>query len=119
MTNQPTLWDSLTPDPEPLARRTDPATSRKAADRTPIRATSQNARLLAIYAVVDNATDDEAAQAAGLLTKPGCCWWHRCSDLRKLCMIEPDGTRISKLTGEERMTCRITPQGRQLAQQLK
>lgn len=115
---QPTLWDSLTPDPKHLARSTDPATSRKAAQRTPFRATSQNALLLAVYAAGGQLSDDEAAQQAGLLTRVGCCWWHRCSDLRKAGFIAPTGTRISSLTGEERMTCVITPAGLTLAKEL-
>ena len=122
MNNPPTLFDALSPDPDDLHRSTDPATSAKAARSVAVRAGSQAAKLLAVYAAHitrGDLTDDEAADHAGLLVIPGCCWWHRCSDLRDRGLIAPTGSRISTLTGEERMTCKITDAGWSLANDLK
>ena len=123
MNNEPpTLFDALTPDPDDLHRSTDPDTSRRGAQSALVRAGSQAARLLQVYAAQitrHDLTDDEAADLAGLLSKPGCCWWHRCSDLRDRGLIAPTGIRTSAHTGEERMTCKITDAGWSLANDLK
>lgn len=99
-------------DPTILARHDDPETSRAGARSVAYRSGSQKARLLAVYAEAGRPiTDAEAADQAGLLTRPGCCWWHRCSDLRHDGMLEVVGTGISPITGEAAMLCTITPDG--------
>lgn len=99
-------------DPKKLSRRDDPDTSKEAAKS--LRTGSQKHALLVQYALApDGLTDDEAADRAGLLAKPGCCWWHRSSDLRDDGYIEDIGVRVSPLTGEDRMVCRITDRGRE------
>jgi hypothetical protein len=104
--------DPLMPTPASvLHRATDGDTSREAARSVSMRSGSQKARLLDVYANSGVLTDDEAADRAGLLTKPGCCWWHRCSDLRKEGLIVQVNIKTSKLTGEERMGCVITERG--------
>lgn len=63
--------------------------------------------------------DAKAASLAGLLDRPGCCWWHRCSDLRADGMIEPVGTAPSPITGEDVVVCALTDLGRERAQALE
>jgi hypothetical protein len=84
-----------------------------------MRSTSQKALLLRQYADGDWFTDDEAANLAGLLAKPGCCWWHRCSDLRADGLIETVGTAVSPLTGETRIICQITQAGLNVLESMK
>lgn len=101
----------LRTDPTKLSRRDDPETSAHAAKA--IRSGSQKHRLLLQYATAkEGLTDEEAADRAGLLDLPGCCWWHRSSDLREEGRISDTGqTRVSPRTGEERMVCVITDEG--------
>lgn len=101
-------------DPKPLARSDDHETSVMGAQSISIRGGTQKYKLLVAYSVnPDKAlTDDMAAKLSGLLAKPGCCWWHRCTDLRTDGLIEEIGEMMeSPLTGEQRMACRITPGG--------
>lgn len=102
-------------DPRRLVRATDPVTSRKGAASVKYRATSQKA-LLAVAYLDGDLTDADAAKRAGLLERPGCCWWHRCSDLRHDGVIEPVGVARSALTGEEVMVCRLTDAGRKIVE---
>lgn len=131
------------------ARTDDPETS-KAAVPPKIRRTSQKARLLHAYAFADEhgidpqgiqppraleeprtrgLTNHEAGVLSGLVTLPGCCYWHRCGDLLRDGMIEvmlyapvtrPDGSvyrptvvRASD-AGESQRVCRITERGREV-----
>jgi len=115
---QLSLFDVLSVPENHLTRRDDPPTSKAGAKSVKIRATSQMAQLLVTYLMAFDRfklTDDQAAEASGLLSKAGCCWWKRCSDLRALGLIESVGTGVSPLTGEERMTCEITQAGMNLA----
>lgn len=99
-------------DPRTLARTSDQETSKAGARSVQYRAGSQKAKLLAAYVAAGRPiTDAEAADAAGLLAKPGCCWWHRCSDLRADGMLEVVGTGVSPVTGESVMMCRPTALG--------
>lgn len=91
-----TLNDPPVPSDQ-LARHTDPDTSHDAA-RKLITGRSHCAKLLRAHYRADmphirerypdtiGLTDAEAAAIAGL-DVPGICWWHRCSDLRKLGLI--------------------------------
>lgn len=85
----------------PRARHSDPETSRLAAGRL-LSAKSQ-ARLLldAHLEAPGGLTDAEAARRAGL-NRDGICWWHRCSDLRALGLIEwlrDDNGKVRKMRG--------------------
>jgi hypothetical protein len=63
-------------------------------------------------------TAEEAGIKTGLADKPGCCYWHRVSDLVKDAMIEPTGqTRIAR-SGEQQRVNRITPAGIELLRKL-
>jgi hypothetical protein len=103
-----------------LSRRDDPGTSAAGAESVSLRATGQKAMLLIeYYKAGEPLTDEEAAREAGLLDRPGCCWWHRSTDLRKDGLIRDAGTtKKSFRTGEERMVCEITDAGRSIAQEL-
>lgn len=96
-----------------LSRTDDPSTSASSAKS--VRTGSQKSLLLVEYSgATDGLTDEEAAEMAGLIDRPGCCWWHRSSDLRDEGKIVDTGEiRISPRTGEERMVCIITEEGRQ------
>lgn len=110
----------VAPEPFRLVRRTDPETSRKGARSVTYRAGTQKALLLLAYLRADRPlADAKAAALAGLLDRPGCCWWHRCSDLRADGMIEPVGTAPSPITGEDVMICALTDLGRQRAHGLE
>ena len=103
----------------PRARASDPSTSHRAAASVKYRAGSQKALLVQAYRRAEGPlTDDEAAHHAGLLAKPGCCWWHRCSDLREDGVIERVGERKSTTgrTNEVVMVCTLTAAGRALAE---
>ena len=119
---QLSLFDVLSVPEKHLTRRDDPPTSKAGAKSVKFRAGTQMALLLQAYF---NArfqcalTDDAAAEIAGLRMKAGCCWWHRCSDLRAKGLIESVGIADSPFTGEERMTCQITSAGISYAQLLK
>jgi hypothetical protein len=92
----------------PHARAGDPFTSQRAAEHLP-RAGSQALRLLRAYASERGGLTDLAASLrAGLPAG-----WKRCSDLRRLRLIEWDGltTRVERM-GREQMVCEITPAGR-------
>lgn len=101
------MWDEL-----PLFRNTDPATSVQGAADVKPRRSSQAMLLLAEYAHRDGLTDEEAGLFSGLLHRPKCCYWKRCSELRAKGFIVPTGeTRISS-AGSAMQVCAITPEGR-------
>lgn len=106
-------------DPHHLARVDDPETSHAGARSVKYRAGSQKAKLLAVFAAAAGPiTDAEAATIAGLAAKPGCCWWHRCSDLRADGLIVQAGTGISPVTGEQAMLSTLTDAGRRVVAEL-
>lgn len=124
--DRPTIHDIgstrpiLDVDPRRLARTDDPPTSTAGATSVRYRAGSQKAVLLAVFAdAAGPITDAEAAVACGLAAKPGCCWWHRCSDLRTDGLIVQTGTGISPVTGEQAMLSEITDAGRRTVEQLR
>lgn len=114
MSKQQSLFDLLATPEKHLYSDDDHDTSKAGAKSVAMRSGSQKALLLNVYANSAVLTDDEAADRAGLLVKPGCCWWHRCSDLRKEGLIAQVTTKTSQLTGEERMACVITEAGLEL-----
>lgn len=91
----------------------DRPTSRAAAMAASPRTGSQKARLLAAYlgAGAQGMTDEEAARASGLYAIEGCCWWKRCSDLRRDGFIEPTGEQREGVTGHMREVCAVTVAG--------
>ena len=100
-------------DDLPLFRNTDPETSVKGAQDVKPRRGSQAMLLLAEYAHRDGLTDEEAGLFSGLLSRPKCCYWKRCSELRAKGLIIPTGeTRLSS-AGSAMQVCAITAEGRQ------
>jgi hypothetical protein len=97
------------PEPQVIpARATDPETSQAA---TPRRVDAKNARgqLLDAYSRMTDATDEEAAERAGLSLRSE--YAKRCSELREAGYIEPTGgTRLGS-SGHRRIVCRITLAG--------
>lgn len=96
------------------ARSTDPDTSRQGAASVAYRAGSQKHRLLDAYYSLPDATDEEAAKAAGLNLRS--CFWKRSSELREDGLIEPVLVGGEPLTrrgdaGVERIVCRISRAG--------
>ena len=97
----------------PLFRNTDPETSVKGAQDVKPRRGSQAMLLLAEYAHRDGLTDEEAGLFSGLLSRPKCCYWKRCSELRAKGLIIPTGeTRLSS-AGSAMQVCAITAEGRE------
>ena len=97
----------------PMARKYDPATSKIAGIGAGRRGPAHKAILLEAYqqAGAQGLTDEEAGRITGLNLKPGCCYWKRCSELRKLGLIRPNGeTRIS-LAGEQQQVCVVVEAG--------
>lgn len=97
-----------------MRRNTDPATSHAAATSAAPRTGSQKATLLRAYAIAGDIglTDEEAASITRLDQRPSCCWWKRCSDLRRDGFIEATGRARAGQAGDRRMVCAITPEGR-------
>lgn len=107
MTSEPNLFDAIAAR---NARATDPVTSHIAA-RSVTAAASQRDALLVAYrqAGAQGFTDEEAARAAGLLNVG---YWKRCSDLRRLGLIEATGRTRPQESGRLGMVCRITMETR-------
>jgi hypothetical protein len=96
----------------PLFRSADPITSALGAGDVKPRRTTQAMQLLAEYAHRDGLTDEEAGVFSGLLARPKCCYWKRCSELRAKGLIAPTGvTRLSS-AGSAMQVCAITAEGR-------
>ena len=103
-------------DDLPLFRSADPITSVLGAGDVKPRRGSQQALLLAEYAHRDGLTDEEAGLFSGLLSRPKCCYWKRCSELRAKGLIAPTGvTRLSS-AGSAMQVCAITPAGKEALQ---
>ena len=99
-------------DDLPLFRSEDPITSVLGAGDVKPRRGSQQALLLAEYAFRDGLTDEEAGLFSGLLSRPKCCYWKRCSELRAKGFIAVTGeTRLSS-AGSAMQVCAITEAGR-------
>lgn len=95
----------------PLVRNSDPETSRSGAADVKLRAGSQKARLLDAFAHAVDLTSEEAGKATGLADKPGCCYWHRVSDLAAAGLIAPTGETREASTGSHQQVYRITSKG--------
>ena len=103
-------------DDLPLFRKEDPITSVLGAGDVKPRRGSQQALLLAEYAFRDGLTDEEAGLFSGLFSRPKCCYWKRCSELRAKGLIVPTGeTRLSS-AGSAMQVCAITPAGKEALQ---
>ena len=100
----------------PLFRSADPITSALGAGDVKPRRTTQAMQLLAEYAHRDGLTDEEAGLFSGLLSRPKCCYWKRCSELRAKGLIAPTGvTRLSS-AGSAMQVCAITTAGKEALQ---
>ena len=102
-------------DDLPLFRIDDPITSVKAGEDVKPRRMSQRDLILAAYVNAEmGLTDEDAGYKSGLAQKPKCCYWKRCSELRKLGLIEPNGkTRLSSANSFQ-MVCVITAAGKEM-----
>lgn len=101
-------------DDLPLFRAQDTPTSRAGAQHVRLRLHSQQALLLAVYALpgaIDGITDEEAGQRSGLADQPRCCYWKRCSELRHKGFIRDTGRVQQGTSGSFMMLCEITDAG--------
>ena len=99
------------------ARKSDPATSHQAnhIEARVYRATIRDRLLLAYFAKPSGLTDEEASSAARV-ERGG---WKRCSELRRLGLIKPNGQARRSSAGENGRVCVITNAGRLIAVGLK
>jgi hypothetical protein len=95
----------------PLFRNSDPTTSKKAGKSVAQRSPSQREILLKAYSGGVGYTDEEAGVVTGLIHKPRCCYWKRCSELRAMGYIVPTGDYAKSTAGELQMICCITAAG--------
>ena len=95
-----------------LARRADPETSRDAAadPKAQVKWGTDRHKLLLAYARADGPMLDEIAEekagTRSLNHAP------RCSELRRMGLIEPTGEKAKTASGKMAMVCRITERGR-------
>ena len=93
----------------PLFRATDPETSRQAQKVT---IASHRATLLAFYYQSSGGfTDEEVAEIAEQSGFAIRGYWKRCSDLRRLGLINDTGVRRTLSSGRLGMVCAITQLG--------
>lgn len=93
------------------SRRTDPGTSHQAAAHVVIRAGNQRTRLLAAWAELEDATDEEAmekAEGVSALSE----YAKRSSELRDGGYIVPTGDARTGQSGTPRLVSKITDAGR-------
>ena len=104
-------------DPKVKARRSDPQTSKQAADEIGIRVNSSRFKLLmAHFSERNGYTDEEAAINAGLpLTSE---YATRCSELERAGLIASMPTHRTGLSGQLRIVRRITVKGILTAQEV-
>jgi hypothetical protein len=100
-------------DAHVMAQPDGPQTSARAAVAASPRTGSQKALLLQAYLAAgdDGLTDEQAARRSGLYDREGCCWWKRCSDLRRDGFIAPTGQQRTGVTGHQRDVCAVTVSG--------
>jgi len=95
----------------PLFRSLDPDTSANGAADVRPRQGSQAMQLLTESANARiGLTDEEAGHRSGLAQR-GAGYWKRCSDLRRLGLIEDSHTTRPGSSGSEMMVCTITSKG--------
>lgn len=96
-------------------RTEDPWTSKAGAVDVQIRKGSQQATLLKLYAQQPywtcGLTDEEAGELSGLARLPRCCYWKRCSELRRMGLIEDTGESRMSTAGSAQRAFRITMLG--------
>lgn len=97
-------------------RAKDPKTSKMASQSVAFRSGTQKAKLLAVYFEAQEAglTDEQAGHASGLASRPKCCYWKRCSELRHAGLITVTGEVRKSSVGEQQQVCAITSAGREL-----
>ena len=106
--------ERLTVEPDHLARRRDPDTSKLSARQlSALRSNSIRARLLKVYAELTFGTRDEAADAAGVEDYEAS---KRVSDLLNLNLLYDSGIRRPGRSGRQQRVLGITVAGRQLAE---
>lgn len=107
--------------PRPLARTTDPDTSRDAAEaihereggRGALRPGTQKAILLGVYGATGEALADFEAAARCDLYRAHVCYWHRVGDLvDDGYLVDTGQRRRNPDTGKDRRVLRITAEGR-------
>jgi hypothetical protein len=95
----------------PLFRSLDPETSSHGAADVRPRQGSQAMQLITQYAQERlGITDELAGERSGLAAR-GAGYWKRCSDLRRLGLIEDSHTTRPGTSGSEMMVCTITAKG--------
>lgn len=92
----------------PVARKTDPITSKIAERLIAGKRPTQMSRLLNIYYNMDALTDELAAEFAGISHQSAT---KRCADLRNAGLIEPTGELAYGQAGMPQRLCRITKAG--------
>ena len=92
-------------------RTEDGETSTAGAKAIKVRAGSQRELLLGQYFMSEDLTDEEAGRLSGLLNRPRCCYWKRCSELRQAGYIKPTGEMRLAGTGVLQQVCKITEAG--------
>ena len=106
-------------DDLPLFRVSDPDTSAQGAKDVRLRQSSQMYKLLEQYITHRlGLTDEEAGVFSGLASR-GAGYWKRCSDLRRLGLIEDCKVRRLGASGSEMMVCVFTPAGLEAWQDAK
>ena len=103
----------------PNYRRSDPETPKSAGKSAKIRAGTQRHALLLAYLIESELeefptrglTDEEAGNISRLSLKPKCCYWKRCSELREMGLIAPNGEQRHSSANEKQMVCIITSKG--------
>lgn len=94
------------------SRTTDPATSHAAAKEIRVKANSQRALLLAVFASHVPLTDEEAMFESLGTVRATSEYAKRCSELREGGFIEPTGETRAGSAGPQRIVSRITDKGR-------
>jgi hypothetical protein len=102
----------------PLASRSHPSTSHKAARKAKPRANSMRIRILSMFRSHVDMTSEEVGHALGSIGKPGACYWQRVSELNKTGVIEPTGELRAGQSGAEQRVFRITDAGRELLREM-
>lgn len=112
-------WKDFSFLPKKGYRQNDPITSKKAYEGTKFRHNSQSFKILHAYYDVSlqqefptlGLTDEEAGEQTGLIKKPRCCYWKRCSELRQMSLIIPNGEHRRSSANEDQAVCIITLRG--------
>lgn len=105
------IFDAIADAERRLARGKDPATSKKGARDVRPRLGGQMALLLAAFVEHGPMTSFEAGERTGLAAKPGCCYWHRVSDLADRGYVERTGVERVMPTGSAQAEYRVTAAG--------